>query len=435
MESERDLVCSAVAQTEERATPRGGLCARAAVVRIGRMGERRIILHVDMDAFYAAIEQRDHPEYRGKPVIVGGTGRRGVVATASYEARAFGVHSAMPTFKARDRCPGGLFVVPRMSVYAEVSRQIMGVFERYSPAVEPLSLDEAFLDMTGSERLFGSPAEMAAGVRADIRAETGLTASVGVASSKFVAKVASDLDKPDGLTLCPFGEERAFLAPLPLKRIWGVGKRGEASLTALGLRTIGDVAAYPRAVLERKFGRFGAHVWQLANAMDARPVVTGRARLSHGAERTLATNIVGQSAVRHRLLPLADEVAAGLRRAGKRAWGVRLKLKYADFHQVTRDMRLSEPIRDAASILRAVDELIERVETRAPIRLVGVAAFDLVSEEVPLQGALFGEPTEKREELESALDALRTRFGDQTVVRGSWLETSSAKKHDWGPDE
>lgn len=399
------------------------------------MCAQRIILHVDMDAFYAAIEQRDHPEYRGKPVIVGGTGRRGVVSTASYEARVYGVHSAMPTFKARDRCPKGIYVSPRMSVYASVSRQIMEIFERYSPAVEPLSLDEAFLDMTGSERLFGTPREMAERVRHDIRVETALTASVGVAATKFIAKVASDLNKPDGLTLCPVGEEKAFLAPLPIKRLWGVGKRGAASLDALGLRTIGDVAAYPRDILERKFGRFGAHVWRLANAIDERTVVTGRRRKSHGAERTLATNIVGAEAVRHRLLPLADEVAAGLRRNNKRAWGVRLKLKYADFQQTTRDMRLTEAARDAASILRAIDELLERAETNAPMRLVGLAAFDLVDDDQPTQGALFGEATEKREELESTLDALRTKFGTATVVRGSWLEASSEKKHDWGPDE
>lgn len=398
------------------------------------MSPRRIILHVDMDAFFAAVEQRDRPELRGKPVIVGGTGGRGVVSTCSYEARVFGVHSAMPTFKARRLCPNGIYITPRMSAYAEASRAIMEVFDRYSPVVEPLSLDEAFLDMTGSERLFGTPREMGEAIRRDIRAATELTASVGVASSKFVAKVASDTNKPDGLTECEPGREKAFLAPLPIERIWGVGKRAAERLHGLGLDRIGDIAAYPVDVLEQRLGGFGRHVWNLANGIDVRDVSTGRVRQSVGAERTLAKDITGRDAVRHRLLPLADEVAATLRRKGKRAWGVRLKLKYADFRATTRDLRLDAPAQDAERLLAALDELMGRADLELPMRLVGLAAFDLTEEGVPRQASLFEPPPERREQLESALDAVRDKFGSATVVRGSWLGSESRKAHDWGPD-
>jgi DNA polymerase-4 len=399
------------------------------------MPHARIILHVDMDAFFAAVEQRDRPELRGKPVIVGGTGRRGVVSTCSYEARTFGVRSAMPTFKARDLCPHGVFVAPRMDAYVAASRTIMEVFDRYSPLVEPLSLDEAFLDMTGSERLFGTPHAMGEQVRAAVVEAVGLTASVGVASTKFVAKVASDMNKPNGLTECPRGAEKAFLAPLPIERIWGVGRKAAERLHGMGLSRIGDVAAYPVEILEQRLGGFGRHIWSLANGIDVREVSNTRERKSVGAERTLAQTSVGREAVRHRLLPLADEVAATLRAKQVRAWGVRLKLKYADFRLITRDLRLDAPVHDAERLLSAIDELLERADVSLPMRLVGLAAFDLTDAEQPRQASLFGPAPERREDLEQALDAVRERFGGATVVRASWLGTPSAKAHDFGPDE
>lgn len=382
---------------------------------------QRVILHVDMDAFYASIEQRDHPELRGKPVIVGGGGARGVVATASYEARKFGVKSAMPGFEARRRCPKGIFVTPRIGHYAEVSRALMEIFDRYSPSVEPLSLDEAFLDMSGTERLFGAPERIAERISADIRRELKLTGSIGVAASKYVAKVASDFRKPDGITVVPPGTEKQFLAPLPLERIWGVGPKAAESLRALGLKTIGDVATYSRDVLERRHGDFGLHVWELANGRDARRVQRDRQRKSVGAERTLARDIMGRRAVRAQLVPLVDEVARGLRTKGWRAYGVRLKLKYADFRLTTRDRRVFEPICDADSLMRELDVLLERSELGVPMRLVGMAAFDLVDSDAPRQGNLFSAPVERRERLEAALDEVSERFGSGVVVRGTSL--------------
>lgn len=382
-----------------------------------------MVVHVDMDAFYAAIEQRDDPALRGQPVIVGGTGGRGVVSTASYEARKFGVHSAMPGFQARRKCPNGIFIPPRIGHYAEVSRQLMEIFDRYSPSVEPLSLDEAFLDMTGAERLFGTPQEIAESISAAVRDELRLTASIGVAASKYVAKVASDFRKPNGITVVPPGTEKRFLAPLPLERIWGVGPKAAQRLRDMGLSTIADIAATPREVLEGRFGGFGAHVWRLANGHDDRRVVRNRERKSLGSERTLASDISGIDAVRARLLPLADEVARGLRAKGWRAHGIRLKLKYSDFRLVTRDRHVFEGIRDAESIRRELEGLLQRAELDIPIRLVGVAAYDLAEEDAPRQVNLFdAESTDRQERLETAVDSVLERFGKGVVVRGSALE-------------
>lgn len=382
---------------------------------------QRIVLHVDMDAFYAAIEQRDDPSLRGKCVIVGGGSRRGVVATASYEARRFGVRSAMPGFEARRRCPHGIFLPPRIAHYAGVSAQLMEIFDRYSPEVEPLSLDEAFVDMTGAERLFGAPPQMAERIAEDIRRELELTASIGVASNKFVAKVASDMNKPDGITVCEPGTEQAFLAPLPLERIWGVGARAAETLHGMGLSTIGDVAAWPCAVLEQRLGRFGAHVWHLAHGLDRRDVVSDRTRRSLGSERTLERDVQGREAVRRLLMPLADEVTRGLRRRGFRAHGVRVKLTYATFRRVTRDQHVRDAYCDSESLLAVADALLDRLELDLPIRLVGVTAYDLVEDAAPLQQQLFAEDTERREQLESVLDAVGERFGAGVVTRGSSL--------------
>lgn len=382
-----------------------------------------IVLHVDMDAFFAAIEIRDDPGLRGLPVIVGGGSRRGVVATASYEARKFGVRSAMPGYIAKKKCPDGIFVSPRMSAYVEVSRQLMEIFERYSPTVEPLSLDEAFLEMTGAEKLFGTPREMAEKIAQDIRTDLRLTGSVGVATSKFVAKIASDFKKPDGITVVEPGTEKEFLAPLPIRRIWGVGPKAGASLERLGLKTIGDIAETPLELLESKFGGFGTHVWHLAHAIDLRRVSPGRGRKSIGSERTLAVDIVGREAVRSRLLPLADEVARGLRNGGWRAHGIRLKLKTADFRLMTRDRHLVEAVCDAESILDALDALLENAPVDAPMRLVGCAAYDLIKDGTPRQGSLFGaEKTESREKLEATLDKVSEKFGKGVVMRGSSLK-------------
>ncbi len=388
------------------------------------MAWTRAILHVDMDAFYASVEQRDRPELQGRAVIVGGGGRRGVVSSPSYEARKFGVKSAMPMFAALKLCPHAVAVPPRMSRYVSVSRALMKIFGRFSPDVEPLSLDEAFVDVTGTEALFGSPVDVAWKVQRAVREELSLSCSVGVAANKYVAKVASDLKKPAGLVVVPAGEERAFLEPLALERLWGVGPKTAERLHALGLVTIGDVARAGDDVLVRDVGAaVGAHLAALARGEDERPVENDVKEKSLGAEHTLEIDIRGAVDVRRALLPLVDSVAADLRTRKLRASGVRLKLKYADFRRVSRELSLPEPALDAPTLLAAIDTLMQRVDVNRKIRLVGVACTGLVDEDAPRQANLFGNldaraPVEKAERLGRAVDAIKSKFGDEAVLRG-----------------
>jgi DNA polymerase-4 len=391
----------------------------------------RAILHVDMDAFYASVEQRDRPELRGLPVIVGGSGRRGVVSSPSYEARRFGVKSAMPMWTAMKLCPHAIAVPPRMARYLEVSRDVMAIFGRFTPLVEPLSLDEAFLDITGTEALFGPPVSVAQQVQRAIRSDLSLSASVGLAATKYVAKVASDLQKPGGLVVVPPGEERAFLAPLALERLWGVGPKTAARLHALGFVTIGDVAAAyepragaPRADLAHKLGgdALVEHIGALAVGEDPRPVEPEHTRKSLGSERTLERDIQGRARVQHELLPLVDDVAAQLRAERLRAGGVRLKIKYADFKRASRELHLEEPVLDAQSLLRGIEQLCDRIDLDRPIRLIGLAAIALVEDTAPLQSNLFAQaPTgrERAERLGRAVDAIKGKFGADAVVRAS----------------
>ncbi|OGQ18438.1 MAG: hypothetical protein A2138_14355 [Deltaproteobacteria bacterium RBG_16_71_12] len=392
------------------------------------MGWARATMHVDMDAFYASVEQHDHPELLGRAVIVGGSSRRAVVCAASYEARRFGVKSAMPMFAASRLCPHAVVLPVRMGRYLEVSKRLMALFGRFSPTVEPLSVDEAFLDVTGTEGLFGPPAEAAWKVQRAVRDELGLSCSVGVAASKYVAKVASDLKKPGGLVVVPPGEERSFLEPLGVERLWGVGPKAAEQLRAAGYVTIGDVARAERAALERRFGALGLHIAALAAGEDERPVDDRHERKSLGAERTLEHDIRGPERVLRELLPLCDDVAAALRAKRLRAGGVRLKLKYADFRSVTREARLEEPVQDAASLRAALERLVKKADTARPMRLVGVTATALVDEDAPRQPGLFTQPTAERgERLEHAVDKIRDRFGDDALVRGTLVEQPSAR--------
>jgi DNA polymerase IV len=379
-----------------------------------------MVLHVDMDAFYAAVEQRDRPELLGRPVVVGGTGRRGVVSTASYEARRFGVKSALPMAIARRLCPQAVFIAGRMAHYKQVSRQVMEILARFSPTVEPLSLDEAFLDGTGTEELFGPPIDVAWKIKKAIRDELQLSCAVGVATNKTIAKIASDLKKPGGIVVVSPGEEQGFLGPLPVERLWGVGEKAAEKLRAVGLNTIDDVARQPEEVLRARLGALGPHILQIARGEDARPVDAHRERKSLGAERTLETDIRGTDAVRRVLLALADEVAAGLRQRGLRAGGVRVKVKTADFHQITREATLATPANDAASLLLAVDALLPRVDLDRPLRLVGIVATHLTDEEAPRQPDLFAAPTtDKAERLGAALDRIADKHGQGAVRRGT----------------
>lgn len=380
----------------------------------------RIIFHVDMDAFYAAVEQRDNPELQGKPVIIGGTGRRGVVSTASYEARAFGVHSAQPGYLARQRCPNGIFLKPNMSKYVSVSKQIMAIFKDYSPSVEPLSLDEAFLDMSGTEKLMGAPEKVATQLQDQILEELNLAASIGVAPMKYIAKVASDLNKPLGICICLPGEEQTFLAPLPIEKLWGVGKVTAPKVRALGLATIGDVARADPGMLERELKGLGRHISLLARGIDSRPVRKPQRRKSVGAERTLLDDISGEKAIMEHLRPLADDVAATLRKNGFVAGGVRLKLKTATFKSMSRDEKTKRPTDNADEMLRTLERLCARTDLDQPFRLIGMAAFDIRENVEARQPQLFAVPEEtKASAIDDTLDAIKAKFGKPSIHRAS----------------
>jgi DNA polymerase-4 len=391
----------------------------------------RTILHADMDAFYAAIEQRDHPELRGKPVIVGGAGPRQVVSTASYEARKFGVRSAMPGVRAKQLCPHGVFVAPRMDAYEAVSAQVRAVFDRYTDLVEPLSLDEAFLDVTGSRALFGDGPTIAARIKDEVRAATQLTVSVGVATSKYVAKVASDLDKPDGLVVVAPGDERAFLAPLPVARLWGVGPATQQQLERAGLRLIGDVQSRSERDLVAAFGAsLGEHLHVLANGLDARPVESERDAKSLGHELTFAEDLTTDDEAHGVLLQLAELVGRRLRRHGLRGGVVRLKLRYGDFTTFTRQRAV--PATDDDMVLAGVArELLDANWDRARgVRLLGVTAAALAPAGVPAQRTLFDGNPRKRGSLLQAMDAIRDRHGDEAVRRAGERRRTTP----FGPD-
>lgn len=394
-----------------------------------------IVFHVDMDAFFASIEVRDDPKLIGKPVIVGGTGRRGVVATASYEARKFGVRSAMPGFRAQELCPNGIYLRPRINHYSSVSRQLMEILGRYSPRVEALSLDEAFLDMTGTERLFGEPAMAAEQIREDIRRELRLTASVGVASNKMIAKIASDMNKPDGMTICLPGREAEFLAPLHIRKIFGIGPRAGETLQKYGFHTIGDLRVADPRTLERLMGSQARRLITLASGVDARKVTTGRRRKSLGAERTYRRDVETVEEMLQRLRPLADEVAEGLRKAEWRTQGVRLKIKYDTFQTVTRETQTESPINDSHAIMVYIERLLRQLTPERPVRLLGVTATQLLRADEGGQGTLsfdaqLADP--RFEKLESAVDAVRNKFGAGVLRRGT---DRPQTRHNWGPDD
>lgn len=391
----------------------------------------RAILHADMDAFYAAIEQRDHPELRGKPVIVGGDGPRQVVSTASYEARKFGVHSAMPGVRARQLCPQGIFVVPRMAVYEAVSDQVRAVFESFTDMVEPLSLDEAFLDVTGSRALFGDGAAIAARIRAEVKAVTQLTVSVGVATSKYVAKVASDLRKPDGLVVVPAGDERTFLAPLSVSRLWGVGPVTQQQLERAGLRTIGDVQSRSEAALVAAFGQnLGEHLYVLANGLDPRVVEPDRAAKSIGHEMTFVEDLFDDDDVKGVLLQLCEMVGRRLRRVALRGTVVRVKLRYPDFTTMVRQQKVAATA-DDLELYRIGGGLLDAVrERRRGVRLLGISVAGFVDDRTPVQGGLFAPAPKKRDQLLAAMDKIRDRHGEESVRHGG----KRRKTNLWGPD-
>jgi DNA polymerase-4 len=383
-----------------------------------------VILHADMDAFYASIEQRDRPDLRGRPVIVGGTSTRGVVMAASYEARPFGVHSAMPTAQARVLCPEAVFLPGDMTKYRRVSEQLRGIFTSISPAVEPLSLDEAFIDVTASQTLLGPPLAIGRRLKERVRAATGLAVTVGIGPGKMVAKIASDLAKPDGLLeVLPDGIDD-FLRPLGVGRLWGVGPVTEAALQEAGVATIGDLLARPRAVLAAVVGRAAAeHLVRLARGIDVRMVAPDLGARSYGEEGTFETDVRDDATVRGAIVLHADVVARRLRRDGVRGRVVVLKIKLAErlgggkFRLVTRRATLGEPTDDGKAISDAALALWARHRPRRAIRLVGVTAAGIEARREQL-GLFADGPRLRRAALNRALDAIVERHGQGSVVRG-----------------
>jgi DNA polymerase-4 len=391
------------------------------------VGWPRTILHVDLDAFFAAVEQRDDPALRGKPVLVGGSARRGVVASCSYESRAFGIHSAMPMAVALRLCPHAVVVRHRMDRYADASRGFFSILGEFSPDVEGLSFDEAFLDLTGSERLLGDGATVGRAIKDRVRRELDLVASVGVAPIKFAAKIASDIDKPDGLRVVPPDQVLAFLHPLPVGRLWGAGEVTRDKLLAIGLRTIADVAAYPEASLIARLGeQTGRHLAALARGEDPRPVYEAEAPVSVGHQETFDDDHDDKGDIAVVLLHQADRVAARLRRSGLRAAVVVLIIKYDDFRAITRRVTLDDPTSDGRLIARAAIDLLAAVpiEPRkgARVRLAGISTTALERRDAPRQLG-FTEATRARgERLGDVLDQLEDKFGAGTVKRAVHIE-------------
>lgn len=394
--------------------------------------ETHMILHVDMDAFYASVEERDRPELAGKPLIVGGTpDQRGVVAAANYVVRKSGVHSAMPTSTALRLCPQAIVLPVRMSYYAEISEQIREIFFRYTPLVEPLSLDEAFLDVTGSEQLFGLARDIALRIKQEIRKETGLVASVGVAPNKFLAKIASDLKKPNALVVVEADQVLEFLEPLPIGRLWGVGGATNREFQRMGVRTIGDIRRLDLETLARQFGQTGERFWELAHGRDGRKVVSDREAKSISHETTFPTNIHDAEILQSWMQELTEQVARRLRHSELRGRTVQLKLRFADFRTITRSQTLSHPTNVTYELWHIVSALLCQglPQQHCGVRLLGVGVSSLESRQQPRQLSLFNEDLhQKQGRLDAVADQVQDRFGSGMLMRGSGLLRRSAEE-------
>lgn len=390
-----------------------------------------MILHVDMDAFYASVEEREQPSLAGKPVIVGGTPEgRGVVAAANYAAREFGVFSAMATAKALRLCPDAIVLPPRMDFYAGVSRQIREIFERYTPVVEPLSLDEAFLDSTGSTQLFGSVETIGRAIKDDIRNELNLIASVGVAPNKFLAKLASDLEKPDGFTVITPDTVQATLDPLPVARIWGVGRVTQQKFDDISVRTIGELRQISLARLQQQFGKSGEHFWNLARGIDHRDVVADREAKSISHETTFAKDVRDMDVLRAWLMELTEQVARRLRRNSITGRTVQLKVRYADFDTITRSKSLPQATHATRALWEVASDLLMTQLPARPleVRLLGMGVTNLQPDTVAVQQSLFAEEsvTENQDSrLDEVADQIRQKFGTKSLRRASTVQHSA----------
>ena len=392
-------------------------------------------MHVDMDAFFASIEQLDHPEYKGHPVIVGGLSSRGVVATCSYEARKFGVHSAMPISRAKKLCPDGIYVYPRMDRYKEVSHQIFSIMKEFTPHIEPLSIDEAFLEVSGMSTMYSGPKALGRAIKDRVFEETGLIISAGLAPNKFLAKLASDLDKPDGLVVIPYGREKEILAPLPIKRIWGVGPHTEKRLKAGGFHLMRHIQSLPdERSLIPIVGNQARRIWELANGIDERPVETDRKIQSIGAEETYEEDLTDGSAIELEYRYFANRLSKRLRKRNLLGYTVSIKVRYGDFTTVSRQKRLDTPsdhehvFFETALLLwnklmqdKTSKQLkgVTFMDPPGPIRLLGLTVSGL-DEDVPMQDSLFESPKNETEnKLAGVLDSLESKFGETAVMSGA----------------
>ena len=381
-----------------------------------------MILHIDMDAFFASVEQKDHPELRGKCIIVGGKSERGVVTTASYEARRYGVHSAMPMFEARRRCPHAIIVPGRMARYKSISREIMNLLRDFTPHVEPVSIDEAYLDISDGYRLFGPPERVARSIKNRILHATGLTASIGAAPLRFLAKIASDLEKPDGLTIIRPKEVPSFIAQLPVEKIPGVGKVTHDQLTRMNLVTLGDVQRFPHDMLISRLGKFGHRLIALSRGEDPTPVTPHSAAKSVSSESTLAQDTIDRAILHDLLLHHAEDVGRQLRRLHLKARTVTLKIKHADFHQITRSRTLHRPIQAAEPIFKQADQLFDQYPLSKSVRLIGVGASNFIAAATPVQTELFPDRDGSAlswEKIDHTVDAINDKFGQGRISKAS----------------
>jgi DNA polymerase-4 len=384
-----------------------------------------MILHIDMDAFYASVEKLDNPRLRHKCVIVGGTSNRGVVSAASYEARRFGVHSAMPIYQAKQRCPHGVFVPPRMGRYKEVSKKVMALLKEFSPLVEPVSIDEAYMDITGCRRLFGEPHEIAHEIKRKIKETLQLTCSVGVAPNKFLAKIASDLEKPDGLTLIMPEQVPQFIESLPIKKVPGVGKKTVRQLEALGIRILGDVQRLPEKALLKHLGKFGRRLRALSSGSDASPVTPHTPHKSISTEHTLAADTRDVKLLKRYLLRQSAEVARQLRQAGVHARTIVIKIKNADFKTVTRRTTIAVPTQSSETIYKHAAQLIDNFKITQKIRLIGVGTTGFSAVTASVQMSLFDQkekPNDNWEKVDKALDSISQKFGKNAIGRATFKD-------------
>ena len=381
-----------------------------------------MILHIDMDAFYASVEQLDDPRLKNKCVIVGGTSNRGVVSAASYEARQYGIHSAMPIYQAKQKCPHGIFIAPRMGRYKEVSKTVMALLKDFSPLVEPVSIDEAYMDITGCQRLFGEPQEIAWEIKRKIKEAVNLTCSIGVAPNKFLAKIASDMKKPDGLTLILPDMVPQFIDSLPIKKVPGVGKKMYRQLELLGIRTLGDVQGLPEKSLLKYLGKFGKRLRTLAAGTDDSPVTPHAPHKSVSSERTLAADTRDIKLLKRYLLSQSEEVAKQLRKMGVRAKTVTIKIKDADFKTFTRQLTITIPTQSSKTIYKHALQLMEDFKITKKIRLIGVGTSGFSSITASVQMGLFERKEESKddwEKIDKALDSISQKFGKDAVGRAT----------------